>query len=200
VLLGRTEHRLKQTAAAVLELGGRSLIACADVAREEDVLHAAAAARAAFGTPSVVVNNAGTAGRRARIEETLPEEWDAVLGANLRGVFLVTRAFLPAMRAAGSGRIVTLGSISSTIGTAGLAAYCASKWGVLGFTKALAEELRGSGLQTLAILPGTVDTPMAEVGGFAPQMTAEEVARIVAFAALDAPAAMNGSAVECFGP
>jgi 3-oxoacyl-[acyl-carrier protein] reductase len=104
------------------------------------------------------------------------------------------------MRAAAAGRIVTVGSISSTLGTAGLAPYCASKWGALGFTKALAEELRGTGLQALAVLPGTVDTPMAEVGGFPPQMTPEDVARVVAFAALDAPPAMNGSAIECFGP
>jgi 3-oxoacyl-[acyl-carrier protein] reductase len=95
---------------------------------------------------------------------------------------------------------VTIASISATLGTAGLAAYCASKWGALGFTKSLAEELRGSGLQAIAVLPGTVNTSMAIVGGFAPQMTPEDVARVVVFAALDAPDAMNGASIECFGP
>ncbi|HEY8090303.1 MAG TPA: SDR family NAD(P)-dependent oxidoreductase, partial [Polyangiaceae bacterium] len=146
------------------------------------------------------VNNAGIAGRRARIEETSEAEWDAVLSANLKGVFLVTRAFLPPMRAAGAGRFVTLGSISSTLGTDGLAPYCASKWGVVGLVKSLAEELRGSGLQSVAVLPGSVDTAMANVGGFPPQMSPDDVARLVTFAALDAPDAMNGSAMEIFGP
>jgi 3-oxoacyl-[acyl-carrier protein] reductase len=135
-----------------------------------------------------------------RIEDTSESEWDRILDVNLKGVFLVSRTFLPAMRAAGGGRLVTIASISATLGTAGLAAYCASKWGALGFTKSLAEELRGSGLQAIAILPGTVNTPMATVGGFPPQMTPEDVARVVVFAALDAPDAMNGASIECFGP
>jgi 3-oxoacyl-[acyl-carrier protein] reductase len=171
----------------------------ADVSRAEDVQRAAREVLAT-GVPRVVVNNAGIAGRRAPVEEVGDAEWDAVLGVNLRGVFLVTRAFLPAMRAARAGRFVTIASISATLGTAGLAAYCASKWGAVGFSKSLAEELRGSGLQSMSVLPGTVDTPMAAVGGFPPQMSTEDVARLVAFAALDAPDAMNGSAIECFGP
>jgi 3-oxoacyl-[acyl-carrier protein] reductase len=198
-LLGRTEATLRAVAAEVERTGVRSLVAVADVGVEDHVSRAARAVLAA-GTPRVVVNNAGIAGRKARIEETSPAEWDAVTAANLRGVFLVTRALLPAMRAAGAGRVVTIGSISSTLGTAGLAAYCASKWGAVGFTKSLAEELRGSGLQTMAVLPGSVDTEMLRVGGFPPQMAPDDVARLVVFCALDAPDAMNGSAVDCFGP
>jgi 3-oxoacyl-[acyl-carrier protein] reductase len=199
-LVGRTEATLRAAASEVERTGVRALVVRANVAHEADVRRAAAEVEAALGAPRVVVNNAGTAGRSARVEETTESEWDAVLDVNLKGVFLVTRAFLPAMRAAGTGRIVTVASISATLGTAGLAPYCASKWGAVGFTKALAEELRGSGLQALAVLPGTVDTPMAAVGGFAPQMSPEEVARVIAFAALDAPDAMNASAIECFGP
>jgi 3-oxoacyl-[acyl-carrier protein] reductase len=92
-----------------------------------------------------------------------------------------------------------VGSISSTLGTAKMSAYCASKWGVVGFMKALAEELRGTGLQTMAILPGSVDTAMLKGSGFAAQMTAEDVAGTIAYAALDAPDALNGSAIEVFG-
>jgi len=198
-LLGRTEDTLRATATEAGRAGVRTLVARADVGVEADVRAAVERILAELGTPRVVVHSAGIAGRKAHVEETSVAEWDAVVAVNLRGPFLVSRAFLPAMRAAAAGRFVTLGSISSTLGTAGLAAYCASKWGAVGFTKSLAEELRGSGLQALAVLPGSVDTPMAKVGGFPPQMSPEDVARLVAFAALDAPDAMNGSAIECFG-
>jgi 3-oxoacyl-[acyl-carrier protein] reductase len=199
-LMGRTEETLRATADDAERAGVRTRVVLADVGVEVDVREAAAAVLAQMGTPRVVVNNAGIAGRKARIEETTAAEWDAVMAANLRGLFLISRAFLPAMRAVGAGRLVTLGSISATLGTAGMAPYCASKWGAVGFTKSLAEELRGSGLQALAVLPGSVDTPMVKVGGYPPQMSADDVARLVVFAALDAPDAMNGSAIECFGP
>jgi 3-oxoacyl-[acyl-carrier protein] reductase len=198
--VGRTASTLRETAFEVERAGVRALVAQADVGLEADIGRAVAAILSSAGTPCVVVHNAGIAGRKASVEETVVTEWDAVLAVNLRGVFLLSRALLPSMRAAGTGRLVTIASISATLGTAGLAAYCASKWGAVGLTKSLAEELRGSGLQALAVLPGTVDTPMAQVGGFVPRMTAEDVARVVVFAALDAPDAMNGSAIECFGP
>jgi 3-oxoacyl-[acyl-carrier protein] reductase len=198
-LIGRTESKLQASARDVEASGVRVLVVSADVSSEDD-LRRAATAIAVLGVPRVVVNNAGIAGRKVQIEDTTEGEWDHILAVNLKGVFLVSRAFLPAMRAAGAGRLVTIASISATLGTAGLAAYCASKWGALGFTKSLAEELRGSGLQAIAVLPGTVNTPMAAVGGFLPQMTPEDVARVVVFAALDAPDAMNGAAIECFGP
>ena len=199
-LLGRSEAGLRATAEVIDGLGVPALIALADVSVAAEVSRAASEIIRALGTPRVVVNNAGIAGRKARIDELREDEWDAVLGSNLKGVFLVTRAFLPAMRAAGQGRLVTIASISSTLGSPGLAAYAASKWGALGFTKSLAEELRGTGVQALSVLPGSVDTPMVKVGGFAPKMSAEDVAHLVVYAALDAPAAMNGSSLECFGP
>jgi 3-oxoacyl-[acyl-carrier protein] reductase len=199
-LVGRSVERLQETARDVEKAGVRVLVARADVSVGAEVGHAAADIHSAFGPPAVVVNNAGVAGRNAPIEDTSESEWDAVMGPNLKGVFLVTRAMLPSMRAAGRGRFVAIASISATLGTAGLAPYCASKWGVVGFTKSLAEELRGSGLQAMAVLPGSVDTPMLDAARFAPQMSPEVVARVVAYAALDAPDAMNGSAIECFGP
>jgi len=199
-LVGRSEPGLRQTEAQVAALGATALVALADVGVSADVTRAAEAIVRALGVPRVVVSSAGIAGRKARIEELSDSDWDAVLAANLRSVFLVTRAFLPAMRAAGAGRFVTIASISSTLGSPGLSPYAASKWGAVGFTKSLAEELRGTGLQALSVLPGSVDTPMVKVGGFAPQMAPEDVAGLVVYAALDAPAAMNGSSIECFGP
>jgi 3-oxoacyl-[acyl-carrier protein] reductase len=119
---------------------------------------------------------------------------------NLKGTFLVTRALLPPMLQRRQGRIINVASISATLGTPRLSAYCAAKWGVVGFTKSLAEELRESGLQAIAVLPGSVDTDMLKGSGFLPQMTPEEVAGVIVYASLDAPAAMNGSAIDVFGP
>jgi NAD(P)-dependent dehydrogenase (short-subunit alcohol dehydrogenase family) len=198
-LLARTASEIEGTAAEVAALGRRGVPVVCDVGRSRDVDEALAAVAGALGAPSVVVNNAGIV-RRARVHETREEDWDAVLDANLKGTFLVTRAFLPPMLAARRGRIVNVGSISSTLGTATQSAYCAAKWGVVGFTKALAEELRGTGLSAVAVLPGSVDTAMLAGSGFAPRMSPEEVAGLVTYAALDAPPAMNGSAIEMFGP
>jgi 3-oxoacyl-[acyl-carrier protein] reductase len=198
-LVGRTEATLQETAAAIVRSGANAFVARGDVTADDDVHRVTEEVLTAVGVPQVVVNNAGVAGRKAPIEETSEAEWDAVMGPNLKGIFLITRAMLPPMRAAGRGRFVTIGSISATLGTPGLAPYCASKWGAVGFTKALAEELRDSGLQAVAVLPGSVATPMVKVGGFSPKMSPEDVARVVAFAALDAPDAINGSAIECFG-
>ena len=162
-------------------------------------MESSSAILAAFGSPRAVVNNAGVVERKNVVEMTLPE-WQRVLDINLTGTFLVSRAFLPAMIASKTGRIVSIASISATLGTPRLSAYCASKWGVLGFSKSLAEELRGTGLQALTVLPGSVDTAMLEGSGFPPDMTPEHVANVVVYASLDAPDAMNGSSVEVFGP
>jgi 3-oxoacyl-[acyl-carrier protein] reductase len=206
-LVGRHEESLREAARAVEQSGVHALVIAADVSREADVDRAGALIATApprVGqsptAPTVVVHSAGIAGIKATIEKTPPTAWDEVIAVNLRGVFLVTRALLPSMRAAGRGRFVAIASISATLGSPGLAAYAASKWGVVGLTKSLAEELRGTGLQAMSVLPGSVDTPMVRVGGFAPVMSPEDVARVVAFAALDAPDAMNGSSIECFGP
>ena len=198
-LWGRTEATLCETAASVMSTGVRASVCAVDVSVELEVLRATAVTTADIGVPSVVVNNAGVAGRKALIENTDESDWDAILATNLKGVFLVTRGWLGAMRAQGRGRFITIASISATLGSPGLAAYCASKWGAVGFTRSLAEELRGSGLQALSVLPGSVDTPMAKIGGFAPRMSPEEVSKVVIFASLDAPDAMTGSALECFG-
>jgi 3-oxoacyl-[acyl-carrier protein] reductase len=133
------------------------------------------------------------------IHETSAADWDEVIGVNLRGPFLVTRALLPSMLEARRGRFVQVASISSTLRCPGAASYAASKWGVVGFSKSLAEELRGTGLQAVAVLPGSVDTPMLVGSGFPPQMSPEDVARTIVFVALDAPDAITGSAIEMFG-
>jgi 3-oxoacyl-[acyl-carrier protein] reductase len=198
-LLGRSSPMLEDAAAAARAAGPEARAFACDVAREEDVERAAREVLAAFGTPRVVVNNAGIVRRGANVDATSTNDWDEVIAVNLRGPFLVSRAFVPAMRRAGRGRLVHVASISATIGCAGAASYAASKWGLVGLAKSLAEELRDSGLESIAVLPGSVDTEMLVGSGFAPRMTADEVAALIVYAALDAPSALNGSAVEMFG-
>jgi len=198
-LLGRVIGDLQAVASEIERNGGAASVFECDVGDETAIARAATEILRDLGVPRVVVNNAGIA-ERSPIESMSSDVWSHVLAVNLTGPFLVTRAFLPAMKERARGRIVHVGSISSTLGTRELSAYCASKWGVIGFMKSLAEELRGTGLQTLAVLPGSVDTAMLKGSGFAAQMTAEDVAGTIVYAALDAPDAMNGSALEVFGP
>ncbi len=198
-LLGHPSARLEEAADCVRSLGALARAFACDVSDADGVERAAGEVLATMGIPRVVVNNAGIVERGKRVHETSAEDWDRVIAVNLRGPFLISRAFLPAMLAAGRGRFVHVSSISATIGSPGAASYAASKWGLVGLAKSLAEELRGTGLQSAAVLPGSVDTDMLVGSGFAPQMSANDVARMIVLAALDAPSALTGSAVEMFG-
>lgn len=197
--LGRDEEALARVAAEVHASGRRAISIVCDAARSAEVHSAAARVMAELGVPTVVIPNAGVVHRRS-ILETTEEEWDEQLDVNLKGLYLCIRAFLPKMLEKGTGRFIAIGSISGTMGTARLTAYCASKWGTVGLVKALAEELRGTGLQTMCVMPGSVDTDMLKGSGFAPAMQPEDVARVVAWLSLEAPSAMNGSCVDAFGP
>ena len=201
-LLGHPGERLTSAAAEVARSASNGAVALAvpcDVASEGEVARASTEILAALGPPRVVVNNAGIVRRGALVHETRADDWDEVVAVNLRGPFLISRAFLPAMLAARRGRFVHVASISATIGSPGAASYSASKWGLVGLSKSLAEELRGTGLASMAILPGSVDTEMLVGSGFAPQMTADDVAAMIVHAGLDAPEALTGSAIEMFG-
>jgi 3-oxoacyl-[acyl-carrier protein] reductase len=178
---------------------GPGVSAC-DVRSPDAVARFAEDVQQRLGAPYIVVNNAGTVAR-ARMDELAVEQWDDVVDANLKGTFLITRAFLPLMRARRAGRIVNVASISGRQGTAGLTAYCAAKHGVVGLTRALAEELRGDGIAVNAVCPGSVDTDMLKQGrpGAKPDMSPEDVAGVVLYLAAHAPSAMTGSCVDVFG-
>jgi 3-oxoacyl-[acyl-carrier protein] reductase len=199
-VLGRTAEHVEVTSLLVENAGVRALPVTCDVSSAAEVGSAAVRVLEDLGVPEVIVHAAGIVRRGPRVEETATSDWDDVIAVNLRGPFLVSRAFLPAMRAAQRGRIIHVASISSTIGCPNNASYAAAKWGLLGLSKSLAEELRGSGIASIAVMPGSVDTEMLRGSGFEPQMTPDEVASTITYLALDAPPAMNGSAVEVFGP
>jgi NAD(P)-dependent dehydrogenase (short-subunit alcohol dehydrogenase family) len=183
---------------AVVRSGGAALGVAGDVSAEADLVRLRASHERVLGPCDVLVPGAGTL-ERGRVDALDPAAWRRVLDVNLTGAFLSVRAVLPGMRARGRGRIVVLGSISAHLGTPEAAAYNASKWGLLGFAKSLAEELRGSGVQVITVSPGSVDTRMLAQTPFPPAMTPEEVARVVGWCAAEAPDAMNGGEVEVFG-
>jgi NAD(P)-dependent dehydrogenase (short-subunit alcohol dehydrogenase family) len=175
-----------------------ALAVAGDVRREEDVSRLVAEHERALGPVDVLVNDAGIL-IRGLAEEIAPAAFREVLDVNLTGSFLCARAVIPGMKARGRGRIVNVTSISGTLGTAEASAYNASKWGLVGLTRCLAEELRPHGVVCVGVSPGSVDTAMLRKTPFAPQMTPEDVARVVAFAALDAPAAITGANLEVHG-
>ena len=168
-----------------------------DVSDAADVSRFFADVERQLGPPEVVVLNAGVL-ERGPIEEFSDAQWDRVLGVNLKGAFLCARAAWPALRRM-RGRAIAIGSISGTLGTPRAAAYNASKWGLTGFIKSLAEEGREQGVFCAIVLPGSVDTDMLKQTPFEPEIQPREVAQVVRFLAADAPFSMTGSAVEVFG-
>ncbi|MHC8508511.1 MAG: SDR family NAD(P)-dependent oxidoreductase [Rhodospirillales bacterium] len=130
-----------------------------DVTRADSVRAAMAAAEAAFGGLSVLVNAAGIEIEKT-VEETSEEEWDRCLNINLKGMFLSVKYALPLMRRAGGGSIINFGSYDGFAADPSLAAYCASKGGVHALTKAVAVDHSREGIRCNAVCPGYIDTPM----------------------------------------
>ena len=144
-----------------------------------------------IGTPSLVVQNAGVFLLRT-LEDTGTEELDRHIAINLRAPFLLARALLPAMRSAGRGMHITLGSVSDHTGFPENAAYAATKWGVRGLHEVLTAEYQGTGVRFSLISPGATDTPVWDPfdpdarPGFlrrAMMLRPEDVAEAVVFAA-----------------
>ncbi len=197
VLVGRKSANLDAAALECRSHGGQAHIVPCDLSCPLQVEQAAGQI-ARLGPVRTLVNNAGIA-QRARIEELTLESYSAQMNTNLLAPIWLTRALLPSMRLARTGTIINVASISSTLGTAGQIVYNASKWAVLGFTKSLAAELTDTGLMTVAVLPGSIDTDMLTGSGFPARMTAADVAKTLVHYALDAPLAHNGATIEMFG-
>jgi NAD(P)-dependent dehydrogenase (short-subunit alcohol dehydrogenase family) len=129
----------------------------ADVANEAEVRAAFAACREANGAIEILVNNAGIA-ESASLPRTTTALWERTIATNLTGAFLCTREVYPAMVRAGWGRIVNVASTAALAGAPYLAAYCASKHGMLGLTRAVAAECEGTGVTINAVCPGYTET------------------------------------------
>lgn len=160
-LMARDLSRLQSTADGLRDSYDVDVhaIAC-DVSQADAVIHAFAAAREAAGEPHILINNAGIA-EAAPLAEMEMELWTRTIGVDLTGVFLCTREALPAMQRARSGRIVNVASTAGLRGYSRLTAYCAAKHGVIGLTRALAQETARQGITVNAVCPGYTDTEMS---------------------------------------
>ena len=217
---------LEAVADEVRKQGRRALTALVDVRVPDQIAAVVAQTLDAFGRIDILVNNAGApAGAdRAPVVELTEEAWDLVIDTNLKGTFLVSRAVAGIMLERGvRGRIVSMSSEYGKIGGAQRAAYCASKFGIIGFTQALALELAPAGITVNAVCPGPADTDRLDHLGRRPDgawdpalraerireraahiplgrvAAAEDVAEVVVFLVSDAAAYITGQAINVAG-
>jgi len=193
VITGRDIARLEQATQKIKGKTQAQALVC-DVTAAESVANAFRDIAQKHSSIHVLVNNAGIAHALAPVEELPIETWKEVVDTNLTGTFLVTRAALPLMRPGST--IVNNLSVAAVQPFAGMSAYNASKFGAMGFTQALREDVRKKGIRVLALLPGATDTDIWEQ--FWPDAPRERMisAKSVAQAVLHAVAAPADTAIE----
>lgn len=190
--------------------GGRAIACKADVSDSGEAAGLVKEAQTQFGRVDILVNNAGVI-RDNLILRMKDEDWETVLGINLKGAFNCARAAARGMLKNQYGRIINISSVSGIIGNTGQVNYCASKAGLLGLTKALAKELGSRNITVNAVAPGFITTemtaglpedikekmlaqiPLRRFGG------PEEIAELVAFLASDAAAYITGQTITVDG-
>lgn len=161
-LAGRRSEPLEALRAEIEAAGGKALVLAGfDVTDAATVEAGIAKAVAECGDIAVLVNSAGEA-PSAPFDKTDPAFWNRVIGINLTGTYLVTQAALASVRRAGKGRIVNVASTAGLTGYPYVSAYCASKHGVIGLTRALALELARTDVTVNAVCPGFTDTPLLD--------------------------------------
>ena len=160
--------------AAIGEAGGRAAFIRCDVTSAADAQKAVETAVATFGGLDILVNNAGVL-RRADIPSLLEEDWDRTMAVNVKSVYLLSRAAIPIMAAAGGGAIVNSGSGWGLSGGPKAAAYCASKGAVVNLTRAMAIDHGPQGIRVNCVCPGDTDTPMLRQEATDLGITVEEV-------------------------
>ena len=220
-LLGRDKAGLEARALRIADAHGvEAKFATCNVADEASVTRAFGLVRETLGEPYALVNNAGQSAG-VPFTETTRETWDRMIAVNLTGTFLCTQQVLPAMLAAGAGRIVNIASTAALKGYSHTSAYCAAKHGVVGLTRALAMETAKKGITVNAVCPGYTDTEMAasairnlvaagrteeeatkaitRVMPIGRLIRPEEVASAVAWLCSDDAAAVTGQAIPVAG-
>jgi 3-oxoacyl-[acyl-carrier protein] reductase len=187
-LCARDPGRLIGVAAEFERHGVPVLAVPADVSRAGDISSLMQKTEQSLGPIEILVNNAGI-GLFGPIQDASEANWDSVLDTNLKSVFLLSRAVAPGMIARRGGHIVNIASLAGKNAFAGGAIYCASKWGLLGLTECMAEDLRPHGIRVSAVCPGSVATDFSPHGNKDPRkmLQPEDVAHAVEMILTQAP-------------
>ena len=168
----------RQVEAQIRELGGEATYVHLDVTREADWQSAVDTAVNTYGTLNVLVNNAGILIRKT-LEETTGEDWDRIMNINAKGVFLGTKAAIPAMREAGAGSIVNISSTAGLVSSpSGSASYTATKGAVRLLTKSTAVQYAKEGIRCNSVHPGPIETDMIQDSLSDPDALAERMQRL----------------------
>ena len=158
-LAARTRDQIEAVQNEILSQGGDALAIPTDLTMDEDIQRLVEESQAKWGAVDILINNAGW-GKRAPVVGALLSDWDQTFRLNLRAPMVLAKALLPNMIAKREGAVINIGSVSGKTGEANGAAYSASKFGLIGFTQSLYEEVREHSIKVAVILPGFVDTPL----------------------------------------
>jgi ketoreductase len=220
-IASRNPSRLERAAAEFEEHGLSVLPISMDVRKKDDIQRAVDAIVSKWGAIHILVNNAGISGL-SMIDDPDDSKWFDILDTNLNGLYLITKAVLEHMPDHNGGRVINISSVLGKFGVPGYTAYCTTKHGMIGFTRALALELVNRGITVNTVCPGWVDTEMATQGinetaafqGITPEqfkaqaiagvpigrfLEAEEVAELVCYLASNQAQGITGQAINICG-
>ncbi len=202
-IVGRNKSRCDKTVGEISKAGGVAISIQADVSREADVARMVKETKDKFQRIDILVNDAAVNLPYRAIADLTLEEWNWVVGVNLTGTFLCSRAVLPEMMAQRWGKIINMASIGGRHGAAGRAPYRPTKAAVINFTECLAAEVKEHNIDVNAICPGAVETDMLReiTSGQMPKntMPPEDIAAVAVFLASDESRAVTGTAIDAFG-
>lgn len=179
LLTARNKEQLEEIAHEIQAAGGRAEVAAFDLQDEVSISTFAASIERKHGRCDVLVNNAGVGKIGTPLHEMASKDWETVMNTNLRGPYLMIRAFAPMMIAARAGHIINVSSLAGHNPLKNGAAYAASKWGLNGLTYSVAEELRDYGIRVSVIAPGSVNTGFGGGKNSDRKIQPEDVAHVV---------------------
>jgi NAD(P)-dependent dehydrogenase (short-subunit alcohol dehydrogenase family) len=201
-LVSRSEKELSEVASEIEKIGTEALIATGDIAIEEDVKKVFEKTVSSFGRVDIVVANAGIHLRKSVIDTTT-EEWDEMMAINLKGTFLYCKEAAKIMIKQNYGKIIIVSSESGKKGSAFQGAYCTSKFGQIGFTEVLQDELKDYNINVNAVLPSATNTKLLRDSypevNHSLLLKPEQIAKVITFVASDNASGVKGASYEVWG-